>query len=51
MWMWWCTTTKRAEAAGTLTGSTPSSPAARSGSSESTASPEDEGCGLNFEKS
>ena len=51
LWMWWCTTTKPAASAGASTGSTPSSPAARSGS---TASPEDEGCGccrLNFGKS
>ena len=48
LWMWWCTTTKAAASAGTPTGSTPSSPAARSGS---TAPPEEEGCGLDFEKS
>ena len=46
--IWRCTTTKAAASAGTSTGSTPSSPVARSGSK---ASPEDEGCGLNFEKS
>ena len=44
LWMSRCTTTKPAAS----TGSTPSSPSGRSGS---TAPPEDEGCGLNFEKS
>ena len=46
--MWRCTTTKAAASAGASTRSTPSSPVARS---ELKASPEDEGYGLNFEKS
>ena len=46
--MWRCTTTKAAASAGTSTRLTPSSPVARFGLK---ASPEDEGCGLNFEKS